>query len=113
MRIILTMMVLVGLACLYQSGKPARERAASREANRSTLAIVRFTDGPDLLRQLKQVKAGQSLQLIDVGTHVSTPVEIPCGDKEALARFRNSAYAEYAQLNAALQAEFSRIRQDP
>ena len=120
MKIFLAVLVLVGLACLYQSGEPARRRAAAADQAAATraavgyqLIFVEFTDPQDLLTKLRNVRTGQNIELRDVGKHLRTPIGIPCSDKEAIERYLAGRNAELGVLNAAIRAELKRINMDP
>lgn len=76
--------------------------------------VIEFTDGQDLLAQLKQVEAGQKIEIIhkpSAEPEQTVSTGISCGDTEAKAAYMAQVNKELEELNNAINAELDRIHQ--
>lgn len=80
----------------------------------SDKVVIEFTDGEDLLNQLRKVETGREVEIHQKGDGMKyVDTGISCNDEAGKAAYREKADRELAELNKAIAAELKRIQKIP
>jgi hypothetical protein len=81
---------------------------------KESVRVIAYTDGQDMLRQLRGVPAGTRIDFRALESHAA-PVNtgISCCDKAAIAAYMERKNKEMDELNRDIEAELNRIQQAP
>jgi hypothetical protein len=89
-------------------------RPRKLKINRRLVQVIEFSDMTDLLIKLRRVRAGQDIDIRQVGPDIIvTATGIRCGDTAAMAAFMEKVSKEHEFLSREIQREINRINRMP
>jgi hypothetical protein len=98
-------------------GMQQKAAAQAKEAQNQPpvgVQVIEFSDMTDLLIKLRRVRAGQDIDIRQVGPDIIvTATGIRCGDTAAMAAFMEKVSKEHEFLSREIQREINRINRMP
>lgn len=119
MKKIIVLAVLLGAFFYWKNGRGTSEESALPSLFESETVVIEFTDGQDLLNQLRQVEAGRQVEYRQKPQEaIRTDSGVACDDEAGVAAFVERTNRELEQrnredeqLNVEINRELKRIQQ--